>query len=52
MTSLYFTAIANGNSKMFHSEDLTRLVSQAGLKVETVHDNLGQGHSILVCRKA
>ena len=52
MTSLYFTAIANGNSKMFHSEDLTRLVEQAGLEVETIHDNLGQGHSILVCRKA
>ena len=51
MTSLYFTAIANGNSKMFHSEDLTRLVEQAGLEVEIIHDNLGQGHSILVCRK-
>ena len=52
MTSLYFTAIANGNSKMFHSEDLSRLVRQAGLEVEIIHDNLGQGHSILVCRKA
>ena len=51
MTSLYFTAIANGNSKMFHSEDLTRLVEQAGLEGESIHDNLGQGHSILVCRK-
>ena len=52
LTSLYFTALANGNSKMFHSEDLYRLVREAGLKVDTVHDNLGQGHSILVCSLA
>ena len=51
MTSLYFTAIANGNSKMFHSEDLMRLITQAGLEVEEIHDGLGQGHSIIVCKK-
>lgn len=51
MTSLYFTAIANGNSKMFHSEDLLRLINKAGLQVEEIHDALGQGHSIIVCRK-
>ncbi len=50
LTSLYFTAIANGNSKMYHSEDMERLVHEAGLTVETIHDGLGQGHSILVCR--
>ena len=50
MTSLYFTAIANGNSKMYNTDDMTRLVEQAGLVVETIHDNLGQGHSIMVCK--
>lgn len=45
--SLYFTAMANGNSKMFHSDDLIRLIHAAGLEVETIHDNLGQGHSIV-----
>ncbi len=50
LTSLYFTAIANGNSKMYHSEDMERLVKEAGLEVETIHDYLGQGHSILVCK--
>ena len=50
MTSLYFTALANGNSKMYHSDDMTRLVEKAGLQVETIHDNLGQGHSIMVCK--
>lgn len=49
--SLYFTAIANGNSKMYHSEDLKRVISKAGLEVRQIYDNLGQGHSILLCKK-
>ena len=52
MTSLYFTAIANGNSKMFHSEDLCRLINQSGLRVEKTTDNIGHGHSIIICQKA
>ena len=51
MTSLYFTAMANGNSKMYHSDDMKRLIEKAGLQVEMIHDNLGQGHSIMVCKK-
>ena len=50
MTSLYFTAMANGNSKMYHSDDMARLVRKAGLEVETIHDGLGHGHSIMVCK--
>jgi ubiquinone/menaquinone biosynthesis C-methylase UbiE len=50
MTSLYFTAMANGNSKMYHSDDMISLVEKAGLVVETIHDDLGQGHSIMVCK--
>lgn len=50
LTSLYFTAIANGNSKMYHSEDMERLVKKSGLEIETIHDHLGQGHSIMVCK--
>jgi ubiquinone/menaquinone biosynthesis C-methylase UbiE len=49
--SLYFTAMANGNSKMYHSEDMIRCVDGAGLEVEKIHDGLGKGHSILVCKK-
>ena len=50
--SLYFTALANGNSKMYNTDDMTRLVQAAGLTMETIHDNLGMGgHSILVCKK-
>ena len=51
MTSLYFTALANGNSKMYHSEDMIRLVETAGLHIEDIYDGLGQGHSIIVCRR-
>jgi hypothetical protein len=49
--SLYFTALANGNSKMYHSEDMIRCIEAAGLAVEKIHDGLGKGHSILVCKK-
>lgn len=49
--SLYFTDIANGNSKMYHSDDLIRLISQAGLSVDEIYDHLGQGHSIVKVKK-
>ncbi len=51
MTSLYFTVMANGNSKMYHSDDMSRLVEEAGLEIEAIHDGIGQGHSIMVCKK-
>lgn len=52
MTSLYFTALANGNSKMYNTDDLTRLIKQAGLEIESIYDRIGNGgHSILVCKK-
>ena len=49
--SIYFTTMANGNSKMYHSEDLIRCVEAAGLTIETIHDGLGGGHAVLVCKK-
>ena len=50
MTSLYFTAIANGNSKMYNTEDMQQCIEQAGLEIERIHDGLGLGHSIMVCK--
>jgi hypothetical protein len=50
MTSLYFTAIANGNSKMYNTEDMEACIREAGLEIEMIHDHLGQGHSILVVK--
>ena len=52
LTSIYFTAMANGNSKMYHSDDMARCVRSAGLAVEKVIDGLGLGHSIMICKKA
>ncbi|NDV81061.1 methyltransferase [Bacteroides sp. 51] len=49
-TSIYFTAMANGNSKMYHTDDMIRCVHHAGLEVETMHDGLGLGHSIMVVK--
>lgn len=48
--SLYFTAMANGNSKMFRSDDLIRCIGAAQLEVEEIYDHIGLGHSILQCR--
>jgi hypothetical protein len=42
--------MANGNSKMYHSDDMRQLVDRAGLQIETIHDGLGQGHSIMVVK--
>ncbi len=48
--SVYFTAMANGNSKMYHSEDMESCVNKSGLIVEKIYDGLGLGHSIMQCR--
>ena len=52
MTSLYFTALANGNSKMYNTDDMTRLIHEAGLEIESIYDRIGNGgHSIIVCKR-
>lgn len=50
-TSLYFTAMANGNSKMYHSKDMMRCLREAGLTVEEDTDNIGISHTLFACRK-
>ncbi len=49
-TSLYFTCIANGNSRMYHSEDMGRLVEKAGLEVVEMIEDVGVSHTILRCK--
>ncbi len=51
MTSLYFTAIANGNSRMYHSDDMIRLINKAGFEIAEDIDGLGVSHTLLKCRK-
>ena len=48
-TSVYFTAMANGNSKMFFSVDLENMIGNSGLKIVEIIDNLGYGHSLIRC---
>ena len=43
--SVYFTVMANGNSKMYYSQDMINCVEKAGLKVEAIYDHLGSGNS-------
>lgn len=50
-TSLYFTCVANGNSRMYHSDDMRRLVEKAGLRVTEMIEDVGVSHTILICRK-
>lgn len=50
-TSPYFTCIANGNSKMYHSEELLYCVSEAGLQLVEITDGLGICHSLFECRR-
>ena len=49
-TSLYFTALANGNSKMYKSEEFKQLVDTAGLKLEA-DKKVGDFHTMFVCKK-
>ncbi len=51
-TSLYFTCIANGNSRMYHYEQFADLIRQAGLVVEENIDHPAEGHTLLCCRIA
>ena len=47
--SLYFTAMANGKSRMYHSEEMIEAIQKAGLKVIDDTDNLGVSHTLLTC---
>jgi SAM-dependent methyltransferase len=48
-TSLYFTCLANGVSRMYRSGDLLGLIRRAGLRVQAEHDNIGLGHTLVQC---
>ncbi|MEQ1552730.1 MAG: class I SAM-dependent methyltransferase [Ferruginibacter sp.] len=50
-TSLYFTAVANGNSQMYSAETFLKCVTQAGFEVVEQIDNIGISQTILKCKK-
>lgn len=49
-TSLYFTVLANGNSKMYPASVFIKLIDKAGLKLQEDFA-LGDYHTMLVCKK-
>ena len=49
-TSLYFTVLANGNSKMYPAEVFLKLIDKAGLMLKE-DITVGEYHTILVCKK-
>ncbi|NIA27099.1 MAG: SAM-dependent methyltransferase, partial [Desulfobulbaceae bacterium] len=46
-TSLYFTCLANGVSRMYNSKDIIDIAREAGFGVKAQHDNIGTGHTLL-----
>lgn len=51
-TSIYFTCMANGNSKMYRYQELVNAIEAGGAKLETAHHNLGSNsYSLLQFRK-
>ncbi|MCI1208874.1 MAG: methyltransferase domain-containing protein [Treponema sp.] len=51
-TSLYFTCMANGNSKMYRYEELTQAIEKAGFELKCAHHNLGaNSYSLLVFKR-
>lgn len=51
-TSLYFTCIANGNSKMYHSDDMKTCAEKAGLELVKQTDGIGISHTLLEYKRA
>jgi hypothetical protein len=50
--SLYFTAMANGTSRMYRGTTLERILGERGYEVTASYDDLGLGHTLLECRPA
>lgn len=50
-TSLYFTAMANGNSQMYHSDDFFQCVADAGLTIVEENDQMGLNYTLLKCKR-
>ncbi len=49
-TSLYFTAIANGNSQMYDSKIFMKCLEAAGLVIVQNVDSIGMGHTLQICK--
>jgi len=51
-TSLYFTCMANGNSKMYSFNEFKNVIENSGFELLDAHHNLGSNkYSLLRCRR-
>lgn len=48
-SSLYFSCLANGNSKFFSSEELKSIIDESGLTIKSISEPIGVGHSLYLC---
>jgi hypothetical protein len=50
-SSLYFTCLANGCSRMYKASDIAAMVEAAGMAIERVTGTLGICSSLMICRR-
>lgn len=50
-TSLYFTALANGNSQMYSAETFLKCIDEAGFNITEQTDHIGLSQTLLKCKK-
>jgi len=50
-TSPYFSALANGTSKMYRAVEFEKFANEAGLNVVEQVDGLGFGHTLMICER-
>jgi len=50
-TSVYFTALANGNSQMYDSRVFKKCIEDAGFEIAEQVDGIGLSHTLMKCRK-
>lgn len=50
-TSLYFTALANGNSQMYSAETFLKCIEEAGFNIVEQVDHIGLSQTLLKCKK-
>jgi ubiquinone/menaquinone biosynthesis C-methylase UbiE len=50
-TSIYFTALANGNSQMYSAETFLPCIDKAGFVITEQIDHIGLSQTLLTCKK-
>jgi len=50
-TSIYFTALANGNSQMYSAEIFIKCIKEAGFDIVEETDHIGLSQTLLKCKK-